>query len=125
MTHDEITLTVAVILIAGSETSATVLSGAAYNLARNPSVQRKAAAEVRAAFASDKDITLLSLARLPYLSAVIQESLRCFPAVPGTFPRRTGKEGDWVAGQWVPPDVRGACFLSPSFFKGRLGGMDV
>jgi cytochrome P450 len=105
MTHDEITLTTAVILIAGSETSATVLSGAAYHLARNPQVQNKAAAEVRSAFASDQDITLLSLARLPYLSAVIQESLRCFPAVPGTFPRRTGPNGDVIAGRFIPPDV--------------------
>jgi cytochrome P450 len=105
MTRAEINLTSAVILIAGSETSATVLSGAAYNLARTPSVQKKVQAEVRAAFKSDQDITLLSLARLPYLSAVIEESLRCFPAVPGTFPRRTGPEGDIVAGYYVPADV--------------------
>jgi cytochrome P450 len=109
MTRDETNLTAAVILIAGSETSATVLCGAAYNLARNPDVQKKAQAEVRSAFKSHEDITLLSLARLPYLAAVIEESLRCFPAVPGTFPRRTGPDGDFIAGHFVPADVRVRC----------------
>jgi len=105
MTRDEVNLTAAVILIAGSETTATVLSGAAYNLARNAHVRRKAQVEVRTAFKSDDDITLSSLSRLPYLSAVIEESLRCFPAVPGTFPRRTGPDGDTIAGHFVPADV--------------------
>jgi cytochrome P450 len=112
MTRDEINLTTAVILIAGSETSATVLCGAAYNRARTPEAREKAQAEVRAALKSDQDITLLSLAKLPSLSAVIEESLRCFPAVPGTFPRRTGPDGDTIAGYFVPADVRSAIFLS-------------
>lgn len=105
MTHDELTLTSAVILIAGSETSATVLSGIMYNLADNPEVQKKAQVEIRSAFQSDQDMTLLSLSRLKYLSAVIEESLRCYPAVPGTFPRRTGPDGNIIAGHFVPKDV--------------------
>ncbi|RMZ66223.1 cytochrome P450 [Pyrenophora seminiperda CCB06] len=121
MTRDEVNLTAAVILIAGSETSATVLCGAAYNLARNPDVKKKAQAEVRAAFKSDEDITLASLPRLRYLSAVIEESLRCFPAVPGTFPRRTGPEGDTIAGRYVPADIsvgvhQWSTYYSPSHF---------
>jgi cytochrome P450 len=116
MTRDEMNLTAAVILIAGSETSATVLCGAAYNLARNPDVQKKAQAEVRSAFKSDQDITLLSLARLPYLAALIEESLRCFPAVPGTFPRRTGPDGDHIAGYFVPADVRAHCFVHEKMY---------
>jgi cytochrome P450 len=111
MTRDEINLTAAVLLIAGLETSATVLCGAAYNLARNPGVQKKAQAEVRSAFRSDQDITLLSLARLPYLAALIEESLRYFSAVPGTFPRRTGPDGDYIAGYFVPADVRAHCIV--------------
>ncbi|EFQ85302.1 hypothetical protein P3342_009332 [Pyrenophora teres f. teres] len=105
MTRDEINLTAAVTLIAGSETTATVLSGAAYNLARNPEVRRKAQDEVRMAFQSDEDIKLSSLPRLSYLNAVIEESMRCFPAIPGTFPRRTRPDGDVIAGYFVPADI--------------------
>lgn len=117
MTRDELTLTSSVILIAGSETPATVLSGIMYNLARNPEVQKKAQAEIRSAFQSDQDMTLVSLSRLSYLSAVIEESFRCYPAAPGTFPRRTGPDGDIIAGHFVPKDVsrqykplHGECF---------------
>jgi len=119
MTRDEVNLTAAVILIAGSETTATVLSGAAYNLARNAHVRRKAQVEVRTAFKSDDDITLSSLSRLPYLSAVIEESLRCFPAVPGTFPRRTGPDGDTIAGHFVPADISVGVHQSSTYLSSR------
>ncbi|KAG9385254.1 cytochrome P450 monooxygenase [Pyrenophora tritici-repentis] len=116
MTPDEVNITAAVTLIAGSETTATVLSGAAYNLARNPEVRRKAQEEVRTAFKSDEEITLASLPRLSYLNAVIEESMRCFPAVPGTFPRRTGPDGDVIAGYFVPADVSQMNFHNPEAF---------
>ena len=105
MTRDEITLTAAVLLIAGSETSATVLSGATYYLLKNREALKKAQCEVRQAFATQQDITFLSTAQLPYLGAVIDESIRLYPAVPGSFPRRTGPEGDMINGRFVPPDV--------------------
>jgi cytochrome P450 len=48
------------------------------------------------------EITLTSSAQLPYLHAVIEESLRIYPPVADTLPRVTPPEGAAIAGQWVP-----------------------
>ena len=117
MSREEIKLTAAVIMVAGSETTATVLSGATYYLLRNPLALRQAQEEVRSAFKSRYEITLVSTSHLRYLAAVIQEALRCYPAVPGSFPRRTNMdEGQVIGGHYVPPDVCTSPPSSPSFF---------
>lgn len=98
-----------VLLTAGSETTATFLSGATYHLLRNPAVLNRVQSEIRTIFKSREDITLRSVSKpglLPYLEAVIQESLRCYPSVPSTLPRRTGLEGAVIDGKFVPRNVR-------------------
>ncbi|KAL8720308.1 MAG: hypothetical protein Q9225_002820 [Loekoesia sp. 1 TL-2023] len=94
-----------VLLTAGSETTATLLSGATYYLLQTPDVLRRVQSEVRTAFKQEEDITLRSVSSpslLPYLEAVIQESLRCYPSIPATLPRRTGPEGALIDGRFVP-----------------------
>lgn len=93
------------IVIAGSETVTTLLSGCLYFLMKNPRVYEKLKAEVRGYFKSANEMNMNSTARLPYLSAVLEESLRCYPPVPNRNPRRTGPEGDVIDGHYVPPDV--------------------
>ncbi|KAL8948520.1 MAG: hypothetical protein Q9222_005301 [Ikaeria aurantiellina] len=108
MTHQEIRGTSRVLLTAGSETTATLLSGATYHLLQNPEALHRVQAEVRAAFRSAEDITLRSVSTsglLPYLEAVIQESLRCCPPIPATLPRITGSDGAMIDGSFVPANV--------------------
>lgn len=50
MTFDELVITTAVLIIGGSETVATQLSGLVYNLCSNPSVLDKVKAEIRSKF---------------------------------------------------------------------------
>jgi cytochrome P450 len=106
MSKAEIENTVNALIVAGSETTATLLSGATYYMLMNPQVYEKAKAEVRSAFAHPEDMTLASTARLPYLHALMEEGLRMYPPVAFALPRVTGKDGDHIAGHWVPPNVR-------------------
>ena len=53
--------------------------------------------EVRNAFQNSEDITLQSVGtpgRLPYMDAVLTESLRVYPPIPASLPRVTGPEGE-------------------------------
>ena len=97
-------------LTAGSETTATHLSGASWFLMSHPEVYVRAKNEVRAAFKSPDQIKLAAVSsteRLPYLNAVIQESFRCYPSIPSTLPRITGAGGVTIEGQHIPGNVSG------------------
>lgn len=105
LTRNEIIGQCNTIVIAGSETITTLLSGCLYFLMKNTRVYDKLKAEVRGAFKADSDMNMATTARLPYLTAVLEESLRCYPPVPNRNPRRTGPNGDMIDGHFVPPDV--------------------
>lgn len=76
MTRGEIMENSSSLIIAGSETTATALSGITYYLLTFPATYKRLVAEIRGTFASEEDITSLAVARLEYLSAVIEEGLR-------------------------------------------------
>ena len=108
MSREEIISTSGVLLVAGSETTATLLRGATYHILSNSMVLRKLQAEIRDAFPSEDEITLLSVAtpgKLPYLEAVLTESLRVYPPIPASLPRMTRSEGDVIDGVFVPANV--------------------
>lgn len=90
-------------MIAGTETTATALSGTTYHLLRNPQAMKKLSEEIRTAFSSFDDVNLESCAHQKYLMAVLQEGLRMYPPVPTTLPRRIPKGGMFLdGGKWVP-----------------------
>ena len=89
-------------MIAGTETTATALSGATYYLLRNPDYLQKLTQEIRDAHDSFEEISLDSLQRLKYLHAVLQEGLRMYPPVPSLLPRVAPVGGLVVCGEWVP-----------------------
>lgn len=90
---------------AGSETTASLLSGLTFLLLQHPETIEKLKREVRASFSSVADITVASVARLPYLQACIHEGLRRFPPITSNLPRETREGGAFVAGQFVPEGV--------------------
>jgi len=98
-------VTASLFMVAGTETTATALSGTTYHLLRDPPTFARLAAELRAAYASDAEVSLDSLARLPYLDAVLREGLRMYPPVPIGLPRITPAGGAVIAGQYVPAQV--------------------
>lgn len=92
-------------IIAGSETTATLLSAVTYYLLKNTHALTKLQHEVRNAFTSETDITVLACNRLEYLTAVLLEAFRLFPPIPIGLPRVINNPGVLIAGQWVPGGV--------------------
>lgn len=103
MTRQELESNAAVLIVAGSETSATWMSGLTYLILQNPRVYEKLVAEIRSTFAKEEDINLNSVNSLKYLHAVITESARIYPPVPSNLLRIIPEEGDKIGDQWVPP----------------------
>ena len=97
--------TVATLIIAGSETTATLMSGLTYYLLRDTGRLAKVTTEVRSAFSSPQEIDFVSVNKLPYLLACLDEALRIYPPVPDTFPRNTGSGEEMICGKMVPPEA--------------------
>ncbi|CAK7223994.1 hypothetical protein SEUCBS140593_005423 [Sporothrix eucalyptigena] len=102
MTGAEIESTSNHVIIGGGETTATALSGITFNLLKNEEVMAKLKHEIRTSFSSPEDITLTRLTELPYMAAVINESLRHYPPFAGSFPRIVPDEGEVILGRPVP-----------------------
>ncbi|KAI1115913.1 cytochrome P450 [Nemania sp. NC0429] len=101
LTHTHLTMNASLLIVAGSETTATLLSGATYLLTTNPDVLRKLEQEVRSAYRSEDEITLTSVGRLTYMLACLNESLRRYPPVVTGMPRVTPRGGGMVDGAFV------------------------
>lgn len=83
--------------IAGSHTTTTTVEWALAELLRNPSKMAKARAELGEAFGRGA-IEEGELARLPYLNAVIKETLRLHPPAPLLLPHRVSSDSEPAGG---------------------------
>lgn len=102
MTIEELKSTAANLVLGGSETTATLLSGTVFQLCRNPKVMEKVVSEVRNTFSSEDEITITSTGRLSYLVAVLDEGMRIYPPVPSFGGRIVPHPGDTVDGVFLP-----------------------
>jgi cytochrome P450 len=118
MTHDEIKATSGKLILAGSETSATLLSGAVYYLLKNPNWMRILQEELRTTFTTETQINFASVSQLKIMNAIIQETFRVYPPVAGAVPRASPEGGAIVAGTYIPAgtkiDVPQYCAYRPS-----------
>ena len=72
------------LMLAGHETTATAIAWGLYWLHRYPEIKAKLQAEI-ASLGANPDP--MAIAKLPYLTAVCQETLRIYPVAMLTFPR--------------------------------------
>lgn len=107
LTDNEIVANASILVIAGSETTATLLSGVTYWLLRTPHAYQRVVQEVRSAFQSEADITFRNAtARLPYMLACLDEAFRIYPPVPTGLQRVTpAGELTIISGHEVTPGV--------------------
>lgn len=85
MTDQELRDELMTILLAGHETTASALSWALYWVTQKPDVYAKLRQELESLAPGADPMTI---ARLPYLTAVCQETLRIYPVAMLTFARR-------------------------------------
>jgi unspecific monooxygenase len=84
MTDVELRDELMTLLVAGHETTASALAWALYWIHRLPNVRKKLLAELDS-LGENADFN--DVFRLPYLTAVCQETLRIYPIIPLTIPR--------------------------------------
>jgi cytochrome P450 len=107
MTNAELVSNCDLLMIAGSETTASLLSGVTYWLLKTPRALKKVTEEVRSVFERDEDIDFKEAsARLPYMLACLDEALRIYPSIPLSLSRQTLPGAPTpVAGLMIPENV--------------------
>ena len=98
-----------VLVAAGSETTATLLSGATYLLLSHPSSLERLRREVRSSFQSADEITIASASRLTYMVACLGEALRLYPPLTANLVRQAAEGGAVIAGHLVPGGTMMEC----------------
>lgn len=110
-----------ILFLAGSETTATLLTGVTYWMLKTPKTMERAVREVRSAFAKEEEITFQSAStQLPYMLACLEEGLRMYSPIT-TILLRTVPEDVVVSGYPVPKGTQvgvhhEATYLAPYNF---------
>ncbi|KAG2002106.1 hypothetical protein GB937_009772 [Aspergillus fischeri] len=99
---DELITNAQVLILAGSETTASLLSGVIYLLLQNSVAYQQLVDEVRSTFSSEKEINFVSASQLSYMLACLNEALRMYPPVANGLPRVVPKGGAQILGQYIP-----------------------
>lgn len=95
-------LNMTILIFAGSETTASALSGILRMLLQNTDALTKLAGEIRANFRDESEISIGTTGGFQYMNAVINEGLRLCPPSSIGVPRIVPKGGDTVCERVVP-----------------------
>jgi cytochrome P450 len=106
LTRKEMYENAGVLMVAGTETTATLLSGLTYYLLKNPEHMKRLTDEIRSTFKHESEITIEKLQAMKYVHACIEEGLRVYPPVPNGLPRLTPEgETTMIDGKAIPGGV--------------------
>lgn len=101
-TDAHITMGLGANVTAGSDTTSTTLTWAYYNLTRNPSTLARLRAELASTGVPASQLSFRTAQSLPYLNAVIDETLRLFPQTGFGLPRVVPLGGATICGYHFP-----------------------
>ncbi|XP_020260546.1 geraniol 8-hydroxylase-like isoform X1 [Asparagus officinalis] len=76
------------VFVAGTDTSSSTVEWAMAELLRNPDIMAKARAELLESFDKETELDELDILSLPYLQAIVKETLRLHPPGPFLLPRQ-------------------------------------
>ncbi|TWU70472.1 RNA polymerase II mediator complex subunit [Metarhizium rileyi] len=106
MSRGEIESTFTVLIIAGSETTATVLCGTLNYLAKETDKLELLERAVRKQFQSEEEISMATTKDIPYLNLVVDEGLRLCLPIAGGLPRVVPAGGETYVGHYFPGGTR-------------------
>ncbi|KAL1333634.1 hypothetical protein AAHE18_11G115200 [Arachis hypogaea] len=92
-------------VVGGSDTSANTIEFAMAEMIKNSEVMKKVQEELEAVVGRDNMVEESHIHKLPYLRAVMKETLRLHPALPLLIPHRPS-ETTTIGGYTVPKDSR-------------------
>uniref|UniRef100_A0A8C2XUT7 Cytochrome P450 family 27 subfamily A member 3 n=1 Tax=Cyclopterus lumpus TaxID=8103 RepID=A0A8C2XUT7_CYCLU len=101
MTVTEILGSITELLLAGVDTTSNTVSWCLYELAKQPEVQEQLYQEVMSVCPGDELPNSEDIARMPYLKAIVRETLRLYPVVPGNA--RVSVDNEIVVGDHLFP----------------------
>ncbi|KAJ3707787.1 hypothetical protein LUZ61_011492 [Rhynchospora tenuis] len=90
---------------AGTDTTYIALEWAMSELVKNPNIMTKLQYEVRRMVGQNKMVTLKEATKMPYLQAVVKETLRLHPPGPLLLPRQSMEECN-INGYTIPKGIR-------------------
>ncbi|RZB91105.1 Geraniol 8-hydroxylase [Glycine soja] len=94
------------IFVAGTDTTTSTLEWAMTELVRNPDVMSKAKQELEQMISKGNNpIEEADIGKLPYLQAIVKETLRLHPPVPFLLPPKAGKDVD-IGGHTISKDAK-------------------
>eukprot|EP00253_Pinus_taeda_P003497 PITA_03497 len=93
------------LFIAGSETTSSTVEWAIAEALHNPQIMKKIQAELEEVLGKDGRVEERDIDRLPYLHAVVKETLRLHPPAPLLIPHRAESSCE-VAGYMIPKDTQ-------------------
>ncbi|KAK3344487.1 cytochrome P450 [Lasiosphaeria hispida] len=102
LSHTEVILNMALFISAGTDTTATALTGWTYFVSTQPNVYKRLVREVRSAFTLEEEIKWEKVKELGYLEATLHEALRLFPPSPASQQRVVPPGGATIDGYFVP-----------------------
>ncbi|KAF8503337.1 cytochrome P450 [Russula emetica] len=101
LSNHEIAWLVGTLFSAGAETSATTVAWWTRAMIAHPEMQKRAQDELDAVVGRDRIPAFSDAPNLPYIQALVKESLRWRPPLPLGIPHTT-TEDDWYEGMFIP-----------------------
>ncbi|KAI3012351.1 hypothetical protein CBS147346_728 [Aspergillus niger] len=102
ISEGEMVVNAATLIVAGSHTLQTAITGILFHLLQNPTVFNRVTSEVRGEFSSAREINVSTLLRLPMLEAAIKEGIRLTSPVPLGLTRLVPIGGHTINGEFFP-----------------------
>ncbi|OJJ68351.1 hypothetical protein ASPBRDRAFT_185364 [Aspergillus brasiliensis CBS 101740] len=102
ISEGEMVVNAATLIVAGSHTLQTAITGILFRLLQHPAVLERVTSEVRGAFPSADQISVSTLLRLPLLEAAIKEGIRLTSPVPLGLTRLVPTGGHTINGEFFP-----------------------
>ena len=102
LSQTEIILNIALFISAGTDTTATTLTGWTYYVCTHPEVYNRLVREIRETFETEEDNRWEKVMKLEYLEATINEALRLFPPSAASQQRIVPSGGAHIDGYYVP-----------------------